>query len=385
MRQRLSSAWRAVAITVMSIPLWATSFSADAASDDPIVIGMTFDQNAPSGRGFRAISGVKAYLGRANAAGGVQGRKLVLETLDDEGKPDRIAANMRTLVEKYKAVAIMGCMNDAMCETMAPIATELKVPLLGALSGLSVLSRKNHPYVFRNRPDYPKEIEAVVLQMVQMGQSSVAVLSDGSNGAEVDELLQKAMASHSMKFEIIRVNPAQPDSLVAAMKRIGGNLGSNYHSCVMNISGDTVAAFVDQGLSVQPGWPRMLMALSTGNLSILIRHFKGRGIGFSMVVPNPEVLVSSLSREIDQDADQYAGSSAITFDGMELYLGTRLLVEALKQVPGREISPQRLFTILDTTDVWNLGGFNVSFRKGRATGSDWIEMGLRSGSGWLVR
>ena len=44
------------------------------------------------------LSGIKAYLGPVNAAGGVDGRRIELITLDDGGKADVAAKNTRTLV-----------------------------------------------------------------------------------------------------------------------------------------------------------------------------------------------------------------------------------------------------------------------------------------------
>jgi ABC-type branched-subunit amino acid transport system substrate-binding protein len=380
MKQKLNSLCRT--LVMMSCSLWAASAAvctAASAPVAPIVIGVSYAESGIVNRQSRIMAGARAYVERINAAGGVQGRPLSIVAMDDMGNPERLASNMRTLAKEHNAVAFMSCLTDATCKTMAAVASELKIPLVGAMSGMTALSRQKAPYVFRVRADYATEAEVIAKQMVQMGQSRIAMLNDGSNSTELDALLRAAMTRRSIVFEQIQFNPSSPDSRLEAVKKLSGN----YHAVVMNVSPQTVEDLIDQSLSDQPEWPRVLLTTASGNLSAMLGHFKGRAIGFSMVVPNPEIQANPLAREIIQDSEKYTSPLAITFDGMEAYISMRLIVEALKQT-GRNISPASLFNVLTTVDEWNLNGFRISFRKDRLTGSDWVEMGFRSRQGFLV-
>jgi ABC-type branched-subunit amino acid transport system substrate-binding protein len=242
------------------------------------------------------------------------------------------------------------------------------------MSGLASLSRPNNAYAFSVRSSYAREVEAIVNQMVQLGQSKVALLSDGTNSAEVDALLQAEAKRRAIRLDVIRFDAAAPATLAGAVDALGG-----YHAVVMNVSSRTVDALVESGLADRPQWPRTLLATSTLNLSPLLGQFQGRVIGFTMVVPNPDVASRPLSRELAHDADQYSNGRAMTFVGMEAYISARLLVAAMRAAG--KVTPERLRQVLATTGVWDVNGFRLSFAPGRATGSDWVDVGLRAQRG----
>lgn len=359
--------------------LWATMPSVHASSEPPIVIGMSVSNAIADGRAFNVQAGFKAYLDRINASGGVNGRMIDLVTMNDDGLPEHYASNLRTLVNENKSIAIVGCLGDTACPVAASVASELKVPLIGVLSGVTTLSRHENPYVFRVRADYTKEVDAMANQMLQLGHSMVAIMSDGSIDHELDDLLIAAMSRRSIRSQLIRINPAKPETLTEAVQQLGGK----FQAVVMNVSASTSEALIDRGISNRPEWPRTLLALSATNLAALSSDFKGQVIGFSMVVPIPDRLVTRLSRELDQDATKYGSPRALTLAGMEAYISARLLVEALK-ASGRNVTSERLLQTLATTDDWDIRGFHLSFRRARSTGSDWVEIGLRSRDGMLV-
>ena len=59
-----------------------------------IVVGQTVAlTGGPSEHGKAVLQGAQAYLAQVNAAGGIGGRRIVLQTLDDGGDARRAAAN----------------------------------------------------------------------------------------------------------------------------------------------------------------------------------------------------------------------------------------------------------------------------------------------------
>ena len=91
---RGSSIWLALGL-VSSIALAAEP----GVTDKAIVIGqsISLDQGKNS-YGVAAAQGVKLYIDKVNAEGGVHGRKIVLKVLDDQSKAANAAANARQLL-----------------------------------------------------------------------------------------------------------------------------------------------------------------------------------------------------------------------------------------------------------------------------------------------
>jgi hypothetical protein len=144
-----------------------------------------------------------------------------------------------------------------------------------------------------------------------------------------------------------------------------------------------VRNFIDAGLADKPEWPRLLLTTSNGSLAPLVAQFKGRAVGFTQVVPNPDIPSLPLARDLEQHTYvSRVDPRAVTFQGMEGHISARLLVEALRK-SGPKPTAARLAEAL-SAQSWNINGFRVEFGSGRSSGSDWVEIGLRSRKGLLV-
>ena len=79
----------------------AFQVGAAQAAEDDVLVGQT----AGFTGGQASVSndlklGVEAYFKHVNSRGGINGRQLRLVSLDDGGKPDKVLANTRQLVEQ---------------------------------------------------------------------------------------------------------------------------------------------------------------------------------------------------------------------------------------------------------------------------------------------
>jgi ABC-type branched-subunit amino acid transport system substrate-binding protein len=78
-----------------------------SASDAPIVIGASFPLSGPLAGAAAVADGAKAYFEHVNADGGVNGRKIDYQLLDDAYDPARQADNARQLVEQDHADVVL--------------------------------------------------------------------------------------------------------------------------------------------------------------------------------------------------------------------------------------------------------------------------------------
>lgn len=353
------------------------------AQEPPVVIGMSVGQGAASeSRGVRVLAGASTYIERINASGGLRGRPIELVTLDDDGIPARHSQNLRTLVEQRGAIGILGCVGDAVCQASGTAAAALGVPLVAPLTGISSLSRQSNPWVFRLRPDYHKEADALAVQLRGMACLDVALLFEGQETDESTQALRSALARQGLKVEPVRWRPESAQTIDAALAQVGK---PNRQAVVLNLGLTSIEDIISKQLSERTEWPRTVAAISVGHPAALLPGFKRQTVIFTSVVPNPEVLSKSLAREFNQDADKYGSPYAVTFDGLEAYLGARLIVEALRRVaPGRRLSASALREALESADSWSLSGFRLSFAPGRASGSDWVDVAMRSRNGTLL-
>jgi branched-chain amino acid transport system substrate-binding protein len=112
----------AVAVAALACP---------AAAQDAYVIGVSGALTGPSaGTNAPPIEGLRLYVDRLNAAGGINGKKIQLVVLDDQAEPSKAAANAkRLLTQDHVSLLILSSLSS----TYAPVIAETKranVPLM---------------------------------------------------------------------------------------------------------------------------------------------------------------------------------------------------------------------------------------------------------------
>lgn len=142
---------------VFSVAACILAVSVFACAGDVIKIGQSTALTGPYatwGAGARASAGIA--VDEINAAGGINGKKLVLVSRDSEHNPVKAVANYRELVEKEGCVALLGGSNSSSMLAVAPIInSELKTPLLCPATDARAIIKneaweKNAPnYMFR--------------------------------------------------------------------------------------------------------------------------------------------------------------------------------------------------------------------------------------------
>jgi len=137
----------------------------------PIYLGMSTALSGPAqslGLGMQA--GMEAYFTRVNREGGLNGRQLVLITMDDGYVPQAAAQNMVTLIDQEKVLAVLGNVGTPTAKVTVPIATEKKTLLFGAFTGAGLL-RPSPPnrYVINYRASYLQETAAMVRGLLAQG------------------------------------------------------------------------------------------------------------------------------------------------------------------------------------------------------------------------
>ena len=101
-----------------------------------------------AGLGLDAKKGADLAVKQANAAGGVNGRKIELVAYDDRGNRTEAVAVARKLIEQDKVFAIVSGSLSLTSIAAAPIISEAKVPMVAAYSN-AVGVVKGNDYVFR--------------------------------------------------------------------------------------------------------------------------------------------------------------------------------------------------------------------------------------------
>jgi branched-chain amino acid transport system substrate-binding protein len=116
-------------------PADARPADAKAADGEVILLGEVGSlTGSEAAFGISTRNGVELALDEANAAGGVNGKKLAVRVYDDQSKPEEAASATKRLITQDKVVAILGEVASSNSLAMAPIAQEAHVPMVSPSS-----------------------------------------------------------------------------------------------------------------------------------------------------------------------------------------------------------------------------------------------------------
>jgi branched-chain amino acid transport system substrate-binding protein len=116
----------------------------------PLVIGGVGALTGPEAHfGGESQNGAQLAVEEANAAGGVQGRQLVLRSYDSQSRPEEAANAMTRLVTQDRALFVVGENQSSLSLAMAPAAAQGQVPMIAPSSTNPRVTTEGGPYVFR--------------------------------------------------------------------------------------------------------------------------------------------------------------------------------------------------------------------------------------------
>ena len=136
MNANVSAKWIAL-LFLLAMP----AARAQGITPTEIVIGQTSSfSGAIAGQVKEQTEGAKLYIDWVNANGGVNGRKIRLESLDDAFDAKRAAQNARTLIQKG-VFALFPTRGTPQNEAILPVLKETGTPLVAPSTGANVPSR----------------------------------------------------------------------------------------------------------------------------------------------------------------------------------------------------------------------------------------------------
>ena len=140
------------------------ALAADGVSPRQLLIGQNITlQGGKNDYGMAVQDGIQSYLAAINTRGGVNGRQIVLKTLDDDNKGNLAEANARQLVEQDKVFILFGSIEGGPSTAVMKAAVDLKVPFFGPVAGSPTLRRPHQPLVFPVSGAHREEVRALLL------------------------------------------------------------------------------------------------------------------------------------------------------------------------------------------------------------------------------
>ncbi|HLN37001.1 MAG TPA: ABC transporter substrate-binding protein [Xanthobacteraceae bacterium] len=181
-----------------------------AAAQDTLKVGLVIPMTGPVAAGGREISAA-AKLYMAQHGDTVAGKKIELVIRDDASSPDNAKRLAQELIVNDK-VTFLGAGITPSAMSIAPIATEAKIPTVVMISGTSVVTERS-PYYVRTSFTLGQQSSIIADWAIKNGsRKAVSVLSDWAPGAEAGKVFEMNFTKGGGQvLETLKVPLANPD------------------------------------------------------------------------------------------------------------------------------------------------------------------------------
>src|SRR6266496_819649 len=156
----IQSLVRSLVVAALSL-LGMVGHAQDGVSKTSIVLGQSVALTRPgSSLALPFHQGAKMYFDRVNAAGGINGRKIDLVTMDDRGNADLAAANTRKLLEQG-VFSLFGYYGSPQVTAAYPQIKDSEVLLFAPMAAADEFRGAMYGNVYCVRPGYSEETAAI--------------------------------------------------------------------------------------------------------------------------------------------------------------------------------------------------------------------------------
>jgi ABC-type branched-subunit amino acid transport system substrate-binding protein len=350
------------------------SFSSgqDEKEKKPIYLGQSCALTGPARNlGLELRAGLLAAFSEANQAGGIDGREIVLLSIDDGYEPYRAVHNTLKLIEKDNVFLLIGEVGTPTSEAVIAITEKEQIPFFAPYTGAEFLRHPFKKYVVNIRGSYYQEMEKVVSYFVDTLHFSriSCFYQNDSFGLAGLRGAQTALRRRGMKLVSTGNYERNTVAVLGGMKDIYKGqpqavlmIGA-YAACVEFIKlsklhyGDGIhfsnISFV--------GSTSLQKALGTFGDKVII----------SQVVPFPWNSEIPLVKDYASALATYQQEYSPGFTSLEGYIAGRLFCAIAREVKG-ELTRENFISTMEKVGRFDLGGVVLEFGANDHQGLDAI-------------
>ena len=364
------------------------AMSLGTANAQELVIGqvasLSGTNGADLGQGLQI--GLQLAVDKANAAGGVNGKKLKLITKDDKYIPDETVKLTQELISQDKPIALAGYRGTAnmIAVIKSNALTDASIAMVGTLTGAKEVQGAAN--IFHVRTSYQNEIGQIVEQLGRIGITQIGLFYvDDAFGNSGKEAVEQVLAKANRKPAAIAAYDKSPDKVMASIEQAVKTLvDAQPQAVVMVAVGDPVYEFVKRFRALAPS-PR-LVSISVVNPAVVtekVGQKLAHGMGFSQVFPYPYSDNIKLVREYRALLAKHPSKAQPNYFSLEGYISGLVLIEGIRKA-GPNPTRAKVLESLKKMPSQDLGGFFVKFDAAN-NGSRFTELTVIGSDGKLKR
>ena len=375
-RRGLVTALRLTHLGLMCLAACLPTAAAPGVTADAIVFGQSASFSGPNLHlGIHYRAGIEAAFAEQNLRGGVAGRLLQLQALDDQYEPEHAAANAQRFVEGNEVFAVIGGLGTPTARRIAPILRAAGIPFVGPFTGADFLrDAERFPNVVNLRAGYHDETRVLVDYMIaDLGKRRFGIIyQDDAFGRSVLRNYHSVLNSydlpilarstfsrntHAVHASLFTLGKADLDAILVV-----GSYPAN--SLIINLAHALGHEYVIANLSF----------VNSQALRDMVEHPNER-ILVTEVMPDPEDISRPLVRRfrnamVATHEEAQHLTDAVSLEG---YILGRFVIDVLERMEG-ELTREGFLRTALAPDPVAVDDWIIRFEPGTNVGSHYIRL-----------
>lgn len=350
--------------------------------DTTIRIGSSMPRTGPVAAGSKVYeSGARLYFDRVNELGGVNGRKISFEVMDDGYDPAKAADNCRTLIIKRDVLAFFGNPGTAHVLASLPVVSESGTPMFGPVTGSPSLRERHVPQLFHARASYRDELERIVDHTKTVGIQRIAVFhTEDSYGKSIFAEFSEILKKRDLPLAGVASTPARDGNMAAAAKELASH---RPEAIVVAAAGVNFTRFHSAYREQKLGSPQYY-GLATVDPSFLATELgaAGRGIILTQLMPSVRNTTLRVVREYREALAKMRPGAEPSVLGLDAFVNAKIFVEGLRRA-GKNPTCASLISALERMGHYDAGGYIVNYAPDNHNGSRFVDIAIVGADGRL--
>ncbi|MDO9640890.1 MAG: ABC transporter substrate-binding protein [Pseudotabrizicola sp.] len=332
-----------------------------------------------AGSGVPINLGIRAAFEEANRAGGVNGRKLVLDVFNDDYEPERALEEVRGVIAGDAHIALIAPVGTPTAQATQPVAAEAGFLMIGPVTGADFLRAPELGNVVNVRPSHSQETERWIKHLVDdKGLTKIAILyQDDSFGRSG---LAGVVAALERRGMVLAAEGFYTRNTVAVKSALIDIRKSGAEAVVMVGTRNPMAEFIR--LSRQLKYTPVFMHMSNVGPDFLIADLgaESAGIISTQVVPFPSDTSVPLVAAYQAALAAVDPAASPGFLSLEGYITGRLAIAGL-QAAGPAPTRAGFGAAMAGLGTVDLGGITLQFGPGDTQAMDDVFMTVITADG----
>ncbi len=336
--------------------------------DDRVLFGQSAAFSGPAqDLGSNMRLGILAAFNEANEAGGVHGRRLELESLDDGYEADAAFSNTQELLYERKVFALIGAVGTPTSRSAFLSANSAGAPFLAPFTGAEFLRDPELDNILNLRASYYQETEEMVERLTEdLGFKRIAVFYQN------DSFGQAGLAG---TIQALQRRGLEPAGSGYYERNTGATTGAVFH--IVDTDPEAVimvGAYAPVAKAIQAVREQIdpvFMAISfvgSGPLAEALGA-DGAGIYVTQVVPSPDDDSIPVVAKYQAALTSHDPDATPSFVSLEGYLAGRLAIAGL-QGCGRDLTHDCFLNAIRRGQTVDIEGFPLQYGPEDNQGSD---------------